>query len=228
MNGSPGGAFGPIGIVYPRSKNHYATGFLVDRCNVLTVKHVVHDIKPAQDKELFFSVGPNPLRGRWASRGVVVATGNFNLRASAQEPGQGRSRDWLLLRLDECLGDKFGFLSLAKEGPIIGQTVESAGYPIDRRRDNPILDPNCQVRAAIGQTVLHDCATRKGNSGGPIFRRKQTNGNDQIEVVAMHSAGVPDRGVRSFNYAYSSIAIPIRSILPTIKPFLDLDRPTRG
>lgn len=218
---SLGSAFSPIGVVYPASKSHYATGFLVDRCHVLTVKHVVGDNAPAQNKRLRFSVGPRPIKGKWTSDGIVVADGNFRSRANSHEPGQGRHRDWLLLRLNRCLGAEFGFLRLGDERLRIGQLVESAGYPRDRSLISPTIDPHCAVRAWVGSTVLHDCASRQGSSGGPIFRRVRQGASEVIEVVAMHSAGVPDRGVRPFDYAFSSIAIPIRSILPLITPHLD-------
>jgi V8-like Glu-specific endopeptidase len=218
---APGSPFSPIGLVYPASRSHYATGFLVGRCHVLTVKHVVGDDASARNKSLLFSVGPRPIKGRWTSKGIVVADGNFRSRANSHEPGQGRYRDWLLLRLDRCLGAEFGFLRLGDEQLRIGQLLESAGYPRDRSLIGPTIDPHCAVRAWVGSTVLHDCASRQGSSGGPIFKRVRQGDSDVIEVVAMHSAGVPDRGVRPFDYAFSSIAIPIRSILPLIAPYLD-------
>lgn len=222
VSASPGSPFSPIGVVYPAGKRHYATGFLVDDCHVLTVKHVVGDDAPAENKNLFFSVGPRPIKGKWTSQGTVVADGKFRSLKSSNEPGQGRYRDWLLLRLDLCLGSEFGFLRLSDNRLRIGQTVESAGFPRDRSLFGPWLDPKCSIRASLGFTLLHDCATRQGSSGAPIFKRVRVGNKDVLEVVAMHSAGVPDKGVRPFDYAYSSIAIPIHRILPAIEKHLNV------
>jgi V8-like Glu-specific endopeptidase len=222
VDNAVGSVFSPIGVVYPASKTHYATGFLVDACHVLTVKHVVGDNASAENKQLFFSAGPRTLKGGWTAKGQVVADGKFNLKQQARQPGQGRVRDWILLRLDKCLGEKVGYLVLADAQLGAGYRVASAGFPLDRSLDYPSLDPNCKIRTPLGATVLHDCASRKGSSGAPIFNRIIQNGRPQVEVVAMHSAGVPDRGVRPFDYAYSSIAIPIRAILADIQPYLNL------
>lgn len=214
-----GGPFAPVGVVYPANRRHYATGFLVDRCHVLTVKHVVGENKPAQGKELRFSVGPRTMKGNSTTQGKVVADGKFRVVEHAGETGQGRFRDWLLLRLNHCLGDQFGYLQLSNGPLVVGQKVESVGFPIDRSLENPTLDPDCKIRALLGSTLLHDCASRPGVSGGAIFRRV----GGTIEVVAMHSAGVPDRGIRAFDFAYSSIAIPVAVILPAIIRHLKRD-----
>lgn len=216
----PGKPFSPIGVVYTASKTHYATGFLVSECHVLTVKHVVGDNSPAENKRLLFGVGPRTMKGAWTTKGRVVANGQFMFRDSAREVGQGRSRDWLLLKLDNCLGRTFGFLTLTSARLDAGFQVASAGFPRDRSLKFPTLDPACKIRAPLGQTVLHDCASRAGSSGAPIFRQVSRNGISMVEVVAMHSAGVPDKGVRAFDYAYSSIAIPMGSILPKIRQLI--------
>jgi V8-like Glu-specific endopeptidase len=221
VSGAQGSLYSPIGIVYPISKKHYATGFLVDRCNVLTVKHVVGDDASAENRVLYFSVGPGTLKGKWTAKGIVVANGKFRMRDSEDEPGQGRVRDWLLLRLDRCLGDEFGYLRPG-DAATMGQVVEAVGFPRDRSLTSPTLDPSCKIRASVGGTVLHDCASRPGASGGPIVRRVRRGEDETLEVIAIHTAGVPDKGVRSFDYAYSSIAVPIQTIFPAIEPFLNL------
>lgn len=213
-----GSLFSPIGIVYRSKRDKYSTGFLIDDCNVLTVKHAVDDVAPAIGRKLYFSVGPGTIRGKWTSQGVVIASGEFNIQESGHEPGMGRDRDWLLLKLDDCLGKRFGHIALDLAGNAPGdpRQFESAGYPIDRPLSYPTLDPRCAIRASLNRVVLHDCASRPGSSGSPIFRRVIREGRIQLEVYAMHSAGVPDRGVRPFDFAYSSIAIPIGSILPAL------------
>src|SRR5687768_2152929 len=108
----------PIGIVEGGRGVAYATGFLVDDCHVLTVKHAAGRVAAVAGRRMNFTL---PFAGpEGASAGSVVAAGDLDLVA---DPNRlDRSQDWLLLRLDHCLGRRFGSLALAPEpaetGPV--------------------------------------------------------------------------------------------------------------
>lgn len=213
-----GSRYSPIGIVYSKQARQYSTGFLVDNCHVLSVRHIFDEESYVEGKVLSFSVGRRTVRGEWTSKGTVVASGGF------REQSQSRGGDWILLRLNNCLGERFGYLNLdsAPISPQIDkQQFESAGFPNDKSLTRGItLDPSCYVRAQGANEILHDCASKPGNSGSPIFQEAMVDGKLRLDVFAMHTAGVPVKGVRQFSLAYAGIAIPMRSLVPQISKYL--------
>lgn len=229
VENSVGSPYGPIGVVFSSKRDNYTTGFLVSQCDVLTVRHILNDNFPAKGRYLYFSVGPKTIKGKWISRGTVVASGDFIVGVAETSNRGTRIGDWLLLHLDDCLGKKFGFLDLSistgAESLNI-QSYESAGFPRDRPLTSGVtLDPSCKIRVFTEREVLHDCASRPGNSGSPIFREVVTNGKMKLEVYAMHSGGVSDAGVRPFDATYLGVALPTRTLLPSIKPYLSDTNP---
>jgi V8-like Glu-specific endopeptidase len=170
-----------------------ATGFLIDRCHVLTNMHVVYDdpvvVNPPMARPVAFAVGQTESeRDRGALQGLkfllpgtVVAHGNtLILDSLIHNPAE----DWAVIRL-----------ASNADSTIIPMTIEvvdevqlpksfalsSAGYPSDhraRRGDGFKLKDlwrsegevvgvvEVSPTAALIQTTIQ---TTPGNSGGPIF-----------------------------------------------------------
>ena len=100
-----------------------------------------------------------------------------------------RAADWVLMRLDKCLGKKLGFVTLATEPPALTRDLKSAGYPYDRRdRGGITVDPACRIAGTRQRVWLNDCAALAGNSGSPIFSEIEQNGRTVLYVYAMQSA----------------------------------------
>ena len=218
LRSNEGSPFSALGIVTVAGGHTYATGFLVSPCHVLTVKHAVGDVASARGKSLYFTGGPKKIDRKWKSRGVVVATGDFDKNQAPRTLGQGRGKDWLLMRLDKCIGEELGYVELARStGLDSGIQVESAGFPVDRPRQAPTIDPHCRIRATLAAEWFHDCATRPGNSGSPLFSISTAQGKPRLKVYAMHTAGAPDVSTQGFSLNNSGIAVPMDTILSMIE-----------
>ena len=210
----------PIGVVRGGKGIAYATGFLVDDCHVLTVKHAAGRVATVVGRRMHFRL---PFAGDdGASVGSVVAAGRLDLVA---DPNRlDRSEDWLLLRLDRCLGRRFGSLSLGENDPFRrpgAAPLFSAGFPNDQPwRRQLTIDPACRAHGPIEPLFIHDCSSLPGNSGSPIFTTVQRGGRASVEVLAMHSTATPARRVLPFRGEDGSVATRIADVLPAIRSFL--------
>lgn len=222
VNTEPGLPFAAVGVVSRDGLiRHFTTGTLVDECHVLTSQHIFGSRTPI-GKRLTFT-GAVGSKEQVSSGGTVVATGGYERYQTAEQHYEAVGSDWLLLRLDTCLGATLGFVKLRVGADTVGELthVESAGYPMGRsRRAGLTVDPSCQIRAVYALIWLNDCATLHGNSGGPIFRLSASGGRQQLEVFAIQSAGVLQRKVMPFTPGYENQATPVSMISPYIQKFL--------
>lgn len=205
VRSDPGSLFAPIGIVYGTPEAAYATAFLIGDCHALTVQHVFGSARSAVGRQLIFAAGVNgPLNGWRLSRAVVVEDGGLEQAIEGHEPYAVRRADWAVLRLEKCLGRKFGHVKLGPKLPRADETVAMAGYPIDKPLSGGlVLDPSCHILGSRGGVLLHDCAAMPGNSGSPLFRIASDGGHQSLEVFAMDAAG------HSFNVPGSDLARPV-------------------
>ena len=179
---------GPSAIPYDAS-----TGFLVDRCHVLTNLHVVYTedpvVQPALGKHVTFGVGQTVSEtSRGAARGlkflfpgIVVAQGDTSVVAHrVQHP----DADWALIRLTTGVDDGIAALpivALTFELLPPGTVVFAAGFPVDHRavradgfnfKDlwgsvGTVIDVAAtSTSGAIAETTIQ--ATR-GMSGSPVL-----------------------------------------------------------
>ena len=219
----PDAHFLPIGIVQGGKGIAYTTGFLVGDCHALTVKHAAGRVASVAGRRMIFRL---PFAGRdGASAGTVVAAGGLDLVA---DPNRlDRSEDWLLLRLDHCLGKRFGSLALvdppAQSGSFrtSGALLVSAGFPIDQPwRRQLTVDPMCRVRGTPQQLLVHDCSSLPGNSGSPIFAPAWRDGKATLEVLAMHSTAAVTSRVLAYRGEDGSVATRMADVLPAIRAHL--------
>ena len=203
--------FYPVGLVL--SGQRWASGFLVSPCHILSVRHVI-DGEPTE-RILGVSVKFRVYHTSEmiSSHGIVVQTG---LVSPADPPGLLPRRDWIIVRLDKCLGRSVGFLKLSSrsiledlfglpERPIL----QSAGYPFDKLRGRePIVDPQCHILAYSEFTLHHDCATLPGNSGSPIVKIDKEG---KAVVVAIITNG-NNRIAGSYSFREANLAAPVSII----------------
>jgi len=199
----PPSPYSPIGLV--EGFGQYTTGTLVNRCDVLTAQHLARRTSdPIGERVSFF--GALGSSHRLSSEGTIIATGGFvrqKVRTSQSYDNVGS--DWMVVRLDECLGDKLGWARLVRQRPANGTIpthLQDAGFPTDRPRSQGLtVDPDCAIKVVAPMVLFHDCASLHGNSGGPIFRLVNVDGVQRMEVFGITTAvftlgrsEVPTRG----------------------------------
>lgn len=214
--------YAPIGVVRPLSGlgswafPRYTTGFLIDDCDILTVQHLLGDDSSPLGKRVRFTGGfstPN----RMTSHGTVVVAGGlqhysgYNRKVGSKRYENARAHDWMVVRLDHCIGRNLGFVHLSKELP--GWSVKSAGFPNYIFREPLHVDPACRIRYQTDLLWLNDCASASGNSGSPIFSEIQEHGHTVLYVYAMQSAGWSSGGTMAFSWNRANVATPVRDIM---------------
>lgn len=192
------------------------TAFLVGPCHALTNYHVAFADEEAgnyNEISLFETPGFAPVEAR------PVASGKYR-----PDMKNRNDHDWALLRLKECLGEKVGWLSLralskdALTSP--GTTVFSIGFPSDRTIDSPTIDRQCRIHREDLDGAggwRHDCATRTGNSGGPLLWIDSSGRAHVVALVASEINGFPEI-IRTYSVHLSNGAIPVERILPFLPP----------
>ena len=164
------------------------TAFLVSSCHIATAYHVavlsrenesleaLAQRKTSADDAPEFLLGPDPEVASHfmaKTRARIVAFGLFSPRNY-----RGMAGDWAILKLDECLGRKYGYLRYARHderesmpsGPLM-----TIGFPASRSRQTGItIERGCKARdfGPVADLVGVDCAFENGMSGGPILERQ--------------------------------------------------------
>jgi tetratricopeptide (TPR) repeat protein/V8-like Glu-specific endopeptidase len=198
-----GSVYGAIGLVVHEEgfSTEAGTGFLVSPCHVMTAYHVVagKEKLKTSDTAMFYvgegRNGPDYPGGKAYEVGTKahpVAWGNFldgesdSIAIRVKAVQSNGWQDWVLLKLDDCLGDKkhgWGYLHLkpisTRDLTRSGETLDAAavGLPKDKNEKTLTEDPSCRVIGQMSESGWqHDCITLPGNSGGPILERKAAAG----------------------------------------------------
>ena len=209
--------FYSIGLI--RTGFGFGTGFLVDNCHVLSSRHVKSESENVLGGRLTFIPAASSLATPVG--GTVIASGEAPISKGEAGPRRDRRGDWLLLKLDRCVGAKLGFVSLNGESARVGAPLMNAGFPVDRpRRAGLTIDPACRVHYVTNIGALHDCAFLAGNSGGPLFDRAIEGGQVKLRAIAIGSAGYRDKETFKFDAARANVATLIAPIMPVLRDYL--------
>jgi len=216
--GSPYAAIGVVARGWPITR--YTTGTLISPCHVVTAQHLFGQ-QPAIGRTVSFTAAigsPDEM----SSAGTVVAAGGYDEKASG-ELSDRVAHDWMVVKLDHCLGKVLGFAKLRVTISEVGEltAISSAGYPIDRsRRKGLTINPSCAVRHIYALVWLNDCAALPGNSGGPIFRAVDAGGRRHLEIYAIQSRAYIYRGAIPFTEGYANIATPASMFAKEVEPLI--------
>jgi len=223
---APGSPYSPVGmIIGGHFRQRLGTGFLVDQCHALTLQHVAAKWKNPVGHRLIFR-GAVGTPSEVTTRATIVAAGNASRRRKAS--GEIGDRDWLLLRLDECLGNTLGYADLMTGpfSPFEFRDLQSAGFPKHRDSRALTVDPSCRITASYRGVWLDDCATMMRDGGGPIFRISNSNGRRRMLVYAMKYGGQLWKKPVPLAQGDDNWAIPMSTIAPIIHTLLAGDAGT--
>jgi hypothetical protein len=208
--------FRSVGMLVHPGAGGGGTAFLVGRCHIVTAYHVAF---PRERGEITgnseglpgkvghtaeFVVGPHhEIPGRFVARAsaTVVESGNFSSGSF-----DGMAGDWAILRLDECLGKNFGFLTYSRHGsngPIPRGELMTIGFPRSRaKRAGITVETGCRARdhGPVEGLIGVDCAFEAGMSGGPVLER-QGDGSWRVVGLIQQSTGATDELLPSYSMA---------------------------
>lgn len=194
-----------VGVLTHPRLGARGTAFLVSSCHVATAYHVAFlrsrdangdvVLGPAKlGHAAEFRVGPDatqPAKFAARTRARVVAWGRFDARDFA-----GMAGDWAILRLDDCLGERFGYLrhSRASDGPMPDGPLMTIGFPASRAGEPGItVESGCRARdhGPVDALVGVDCAFESGMSGGPVVQLQPDGTWIVVGMVQQSMAPVP-------------------------------------
>jgi hypothetical protein len=173
-----------VGMLHHAAAGVGGTAFLVSRCHVATAFHVAFvgtpkpgtsavEYRPGIGRTAEFLIGPDAVQGsRFAAktRATVVAFGRFSPADFRDMAG-----DWAILRLDACLGKKYGHLKYARPGKddtLPAGALMAIGFPRSHAsRPGISVEVGCKARdhGPVAGLVGIDCAFESGMSGGPVL-----------------------------------------------------------
>lgn len=218
-----GSPFSPVGFVSRGLLvEHFGTGTLIDQCDVLTSQHIFDLGASPIGKRVNFTAGVGTV-DQASSRGTVVLSGGREGYQSANEQYEAVAHDWVLVRLDTCLGAIFGYAKLRAwpRGADALAHLRSIGYPMDRdRHAGATLDPSCKVSGVYVFVWLNNCATLPGSSGGPLFRLSASDHGAVMEIYAIQTAGFAKGSDPILWTGNANQATPVAMILPFLQPYL--------
>lgn len=175
------------------------TATLVAPDVVLTNAHCVVDPETHQVRQAI-TFKPNLVYGQVNSATdvamVIDVVFGTNFRDSAAAP---HPNDWAFAKLDRPLGNKYG--TLAWTPLSVSQLVRNyrdrltmAGYSGDFPAYGPGrtagVHRGCNVLGEVEGSLIHDCDSYGGSSGGPILATI----NGQVRIVGLNSAELYEEG----------------------------------
>jgi hypothetical protein len=212
---------GRITVDLPEGKST-GTGFLVSECEVLTNFHVVFGpwyvtaprppspsyLATFELTEVRLADGSHP-----TAKAMPIAWGDYS---GPDRQFRKPAEDWVLLVLDSCIGIPHGSYTLIDpafdDDMADNGGVAAIGYSAGRQ----MIDAQCSIRQVEGSApdgaLLHDCATLKGDSGGPIVKR----GTNRVVAIASGYRAGSGNCASAFGYLQgqwnggcTNIAVPL-------------------
>lgn len=150
------------------------TGALVGKNLVLTAAHCIMKDGQLIDEPIYVKTGY--LRGRHHTRSWVV-----HAWWGGTKPGEDRTTDWAILKLQHNLGDTFGYFGFRNSlSPFdsFNDGLNLAGFNTDRQGGHYLSRVrDCRIRHHYDNgMLLHDCDATRGSSGGPVYKCPKSGG----------------------------------------------------
>jgi Trypsin-like peptidase domain len=211
-----------VGVLRDSRSGAGGTAFLVGNCHVVSAQHVARP-KGRTGQVIEFFIGADPTRPRRfasRSRARVVAAGRFSSRDY-----EGMAGDWAVLRLDSCLGRRYGFLRLARvpaQDPMPQGDLAVAGFPHSRAHLPGItVERGCKARdhGPVSGLVGVDCAFESGMSGGPILEYQPGRGWRVVGLV-QQSLGSVTGILEDYSMVHRNQMLSVSAFRPAVEQVL--------
>lgn len=197
-----------VGVLKSPYAEGGGTAFLVGECHIMTAYHVVFareknaqtgDVKTVRGKvgsqgEFYIGLSPDkPMTFEEMTTATVVDFGNY-----VKRDFHGMTGDWAILRLDTCLGRKYGHLSVARPDerkPMPTGDLMTVSFPLSRKdRAGISVEENCSARewGPVLGLIGIDCATEGGMSGAPVLERQPKGGWLVVGILQMSMSNKDD------------------------------------
>ena len=196
------------------------TGTLVSRDLVVTAAHCVIDPSTKTLRKGLGYFYPNHKNGSHKDQSWIT-----HIWWGTTDPAAHRGLDWALLRLQQPLGDSYGWLGVhATTTSSFPDRLTVVGYSGDfHDGDTAGVDHNCHVRGRNESSgvILHDCDMTRGASGGPALRLL----NNKLTIYGINVAEKRDQGdtslhLEDYDSNHANIAIPSQGFLQQLKQLL--------
>jgi Trypsin-like peptidase domain len=188
--------------------NIVGTAFLIeDECTVMTNYHVAFATEKNHetgDMKTYRFRGPRDPESVRLSRAtfyierngsgpldfkVKIGASIVDFGTYAKNDARGRTGDFAIYRLDECVGRQFGFLKVKKteldtlEAPVRGLKMISYGSSTSLKAGVAVEDCRARDNGPAWGLVGVDCTLEDGGSGSPILEQ-QSNGQWLVVGIA--------------------------------------------
>jgi hypothetical protein len=201
-----------------RSVNLDGTAFLVSPCYALTNYHVVFGGSRAPSTQYtstlytFDGEGSSMI----GTRATPVVWGGM---ARVRQP----SNDWVLLKLDACIGGRIGWMDLAGNDnriDLLAEPVASVGFAADKDPSSLWRD-DCHLRHAAVGSFLDDCAVAEGSSGSPIV--SLISGHPRVIALSEGELNRSSVVLSAYVSQDANVASDLHAILPGISRLIGAD-----
>lgn len=221
-----GSEWAPVGVLTDNDAKRQVTATLVDECHIYTARHIVDTTtevetrsKPGGKKFFFHVGGPKGDKPFETTVGATpVAWGDY------EADNELTHKDWMLLRLDDCVGskEKYGHIKMeaVKYSDLSdGGKLIKAGYPASRSMKTIWVDETCNAKSANSSgKIFTDCAALEGDSGAGLFIRKA---DGTLRLVATHLAGLDSEKVQpEYNQDIANVGFTVVKIATTLGRYL--------
>ncbi len=217
----PYSAIAFLEITWDNNEKYCGTAFMIAPNKALTAAHCVLDennrkvkkleIMPAKNGAFFWN---NP----YGSASIAEAENIYY--PAAFDTNKEAGNDWAILKLNEDIGNKSGWLELQVNGfsyGTEGETFHTSGYPVHDPNDTKykdfrtgFLDQHAKEYQFHSSSIItnvytnyfkHKIDTLPGQSGSPIYKY---DSNNNVKVIGIHNQSgeysILNDGRYFFNY----------------------------
>jgi hypothetical protein len=239
MSASPSRYSGRISM----PDGQWCSGTLVYRDLVVTAAHCLFDPITHRRLQGEFKFYLGYENGRFAAKARVTRFWH-----GKTDPMRFDGGDWAILRLDEPLGARYGWIGVvgAKPSALMSQfglasdaELSVVAYSKDFRGGKVAsLERGCHFRGEFepsgGTMLLHDCSQTGGSSGAALYGRGvDARGKTVYRVVAINVAGIAAGGTSNygdpipFGQDQANLAVPATQFLGLLQAIIAQDKVAR-